>query len=137
MMRLIAWGVKCRIPTPELQTPITLNSQPWSNKYNKRKIFLNYGYRKFFCQKIDFIDIAPYLGLGWDTSFGKNKGFGFLFELGAIYQGSPKVDLSADGPISSNPTFQIELAKEESNLQSDFDEFKVYPVIAIGLSYRF
>ncbi len=87
--------------------------------------------------KIDFDDIAPYLGLGWDTSFGKKKGFGFLFELGVIYQGSPKVDLSADGPIASNLTFQNELAKEEKNLQSDLDEFKVYPVIAIGLSYRF
>ena len=87
--------------------------------------------------KIDFDAIAPYLGLGWDTSFGKNKGFGFLFELGAIYQGLPKVDLSADGPIASDPTFQNELAKEESNLQSALDEFKIYPVIAIGLSYRF
>jgi len=87
--------------------------------------------------KIDFDDIAPYLGLGWDTSFGKNKAFGFLFELGVIYQGSPKVDLSADGPIASDQTFQNELAKEENNLQSDLDDFKVYPVIAIGLSYRF
>lgn len=87
--------------------------------------------------KIDFKDIAPYLGLGWDTSFGKNKSFGFLFELGAIYQGLPKVDLSADGPIASDPTFQNELATEEKNLQSDLDSFKVYPVIAIGLSYRF
>lgn len=87
--------------------------------------------------KIDFNAIAPYLGLGWDTSFGKNKGFGFLFELGAIYQGSPKVDLSADGLKASNSTFQSELAKEEKNLQSALNEFKVYPVIAIGLSYRF
>ncbi len=87
--------------------------------------------------KIDFDGIAPYLGLGWDTSFGKNKGFGFLFELGAIYQGSPKVDLSVDGPIASDPTFQNDLATEENNLQSDLDEFKVYPVVAIGLSYRF
>lgn len=87
--------------------------------------------------KIDFKDIAPYLGLGWDTSFGKNKSFGFLFELGAIYQGLPKVNLSADGPIASDPTFQNELATEEKNLQSDLDSFKVYPVIAIGLSYRF
>ena len=87
--------------------------------------------------KIDFDDIAPYFGLGWDTSFGKNKAFGFLFELGLIYQGSPKADLSADGPVASDPTFQNELAKEENNLQSDLDAFKVYPVIAIGLSYRF
>ena len=87
--------------------------------------------------KIDYDDIAPYLGLGWDTSFGKNKAFGFLFELGVVYQGSPKVELSADGPIANDPIFQNELAKEESNLQSDLDNYKLYPVIAIGLSYRF
>ena len=87
--------------------------------------------------KIDFENIAPYLGLGCDTSFGKDKSFGFLFELGVIYQGSPKVDLSADGPIASNATFQNELATEEKDLQSDLDVFKIYPVVAIGLSYRF
>ncbi len=87
--------------------------------------------------KIDFENIAPYLGLGWDTSFGKDKSFGFLFELGVLYQGSPKVALSADGPIASDATFQNELAAEEKDLQSDLDVFKVYPVVAIGLSYRF
>lgn len=87
--------------------------------------------------KIDFDDIAPYLGIGWDTSFGKDKSFGFLFELGAIYQGSPKVDLSADGPIASNSTFQSDLDKEEENLQSALDSFEIYPIVAIGLSYRF
>ncbi|MEA3368944.1 MAG: hypothetical protein U9Q24_01100 [Candidatus Ratteibacteria bacterium] len=87
--------------------------------------------------KIDFENIAPYLGIGCDTSFGKDKSFGFLFELGAIYQGSPKVALSADGPIATNAAFQNELAAEEKDLQSDLDAFKIYPVVAIGLSYRF
>ncbi|GBD97670.1 MAG TPA: hypothetical protein ENG83_05220 [Nitrospirae bacterium] len=87
--------------------------------------------------KIDFNEIAPYLGLGWDTSFGKDNGFGFLFELGAIYQGSPDVDLSADGLLANDQTFQNNLAKEEKNLQSDIDDYKFYPVISLGFSYRF
>ena len=87
--------------------------------------------------KIDFNDIAPYLGLGWDTSFGKDKGFGFLFELGAIYQGSPDVDLSADGLLANDQTFQNNLAKEEENMQSDVDDYKFYPVVSLGLNYRF
>jgi hypothetical protein len=87
--------------------------------------------------KITFKDTAPYLGLGWDTSFGKRNRFGFVFDLGAVYQGSPEVELSADGPIANNKTFQDDLAKEEENLQSALDEFKYYPVIAIGLNYRF
>jgi len=87
--------------------------------------------------KIDFNTIAPYLGIGWDTSFGKKNAFGFIFEAGAIYQGSPQVDLSADGPIASDPTFQEDLSKEEDNLQDDLEKFTVYPVVAIGVSYRF
>jgi hypothetical protein len=32
--------------------------------------------------------VAPYIGIGWDTSFDKQKGFGFTFDLGVAYQGS-------------------------------------------------
>ena len=84
--------------------------------------------------EVDFNDIAPYLGLGWDTSFGKDNSFGFIFEAGAIYQGSPEVDLTATGTA---PGLQAALTNEEQDLQDDLDEFKVYPVISIGISYRF
>ncbi len=86
---------------------------------------------------IDFNDMAPYLGIGWDTSFGRDNLFGLAFELGAVYQGSPEVNLSADGPISSDPTFQSNLAKEEEKQQEDLDSFKYYPVISLGVNYRF
>ncbi len=87
--------------------------------------------------KVDFDDVSPYLGLGWDTSFGKDNSFGLTFELGAVFQGAPQVDLSADGPIAGNAVFQSELAKEEEKLQSDLDNFEIYPVIAFGFIYRF
>ena len=87
--------------------------------------------------EIDFNDIAPYLGLGWDTSFGKKNRIGFLFELGVMYQDSPDVDLSVSGSVSSDQAFLNDLAKEEKNLQDDLDSFKYYPVIAVGLNYRF
>jgi hypothetical protein len=86
---------------------------------------------------VDFADIAPYFGIGVDTSFGQKNSFGFLFELGAVYQGSPHVSLTADGPISSNQAFQDNLAQEEKNLEDDLDNFKFYPVLSIGLCYRF
>lgn len=87
--------------------------------------------------KIDFNAIAPYLGLGWDTSFGKERGFGFVFELGAVFQGTPEANLTVSGPIASDPTFQSDLAAEEADLQDALDDFKTYPVLAIGMSYRF
>lgn len=86
---------------------------------------------------IDFNDVAPYAGIGWDTSFGRDDRFGFLLDLGVMYQGSPDASLSANGTAASNPVFQNELAKEETNLEEDIDKFEYYPVIAIGFSYRF
>jgi len=87
--------------------------------------------------EVDFDDIAPYLGLGWDTSFGKEGAFGFIADLGVMYQGSPEVELTANGTLAGNPAFQAELAKEEKNIQDDLDDFKFYPVISVGFSYRF
>lgn len=88
--------------------------------------------------KITFNDTAPYAGLGWDTSFGRDKAWGFIMDLGVVFSGSPKVDLSASGGTKSNdPTFLSELAKEEDNMQDDLNAYKYYPVIGIGVNYRF
>jgi hypothetical protein len=88
--------------------------------------------------KFDFNNVAPYLGLGWNTSFGSDRRWAFLCDLGVLFQGSPNVDLTSTGGIqSNNPFFLSELAKEEQNLQDDLDEYKYYPVVAIGLSYVF
>jgi hypothetical protein len=84
-----------------------------------------------------FNKFAPYLGLGWDTSFGKGSGWGFVFDAGALFQGSPNVKLSASGPISNDQDFQRNLAIEQSKLNDDLDNFKVYPYVALGVTYRF
>ncbi len=122
----------CALPIYEIEvdSKATASYQIGDTTYNAGEVGTLKG-------KIDFNDIAPYLGLGWDTSFGKDKGFGFLFELGAIYQGSPDVDLSADGLLANDQTFQNNLAKEEENMQSDVDDYKFYPVVSLGLNYRF
>lgn len=86
----------------------------------------------------DFEKIAPYAGLGWDTSFGKNGAFGFVCDLGVMYQDAPQVALSASGGLlSSDPAFLAELAKEEAKIQDEIDDYKFYPVVALGLIYRF
>lgn len=89
-----------------------------------------------------FNKTSPYAGLGWDTSFGRDKVLGFVFDLGVVFSGSPKVNLYADGPITdpSNPLynqFQQDMETEEKNLQDDLDTFKYYPVIGIGVNFRF
>ena len=81
--------------------------------------------------------MLPFISIGWDSSFGKNKTFGFFLEAGAAYRGTPKVEFTADGTAVNDATFQSELAKEEENLKDALDRFTFYPVISIGASYRF
>lgn len=87
--------------------------------------------------EISFNDIVPYAGLGWNTAFGDDGNWGFIFELGVMFQGSPSADLSAIGTAANDPTFQADLAKEEKSLQDDLDNFEYYPVISIGFNYQF
>lgn len=87
--------------------------------------------------EIGFNSSAPYLGFGWSTLGTTSTGLGFEFDLGALLQGSPKVQLSATGTATSSAQFQSDLAAEQSKFQNDVNSFKAYPVVNIGLAYRF
>jgi len=81
---------------------------------------------------VSFKSTAPYLGIGWGNA-SRNGRFGGSFEIGAMFQGSPKVSLSASGGAVS----QVDLTSEAQEAQADLDDFKIYPVISLGLSFRF
>lgn len=87
--------------------------------------------------RLDFADVAPFLGFGIDTSLGKRSGLGFLFELGVLFQGSPGVQLGATGPVKDDPPFLVELDKEEEFIEDELKFFKWYPVLALGITYKF
>jgi hypothetical protein len=84
---------------------------------------------------VDFKAMAPYLGPGWGKS--PKSGFGASLDLGALFQGSPSVNFTADDLIAGDPTFQANLAQEETNAQNEIDGFTLYPVISLGVNYRF
>ncbi len=86
--------------------------------------------------KVKFNEIVPYIGIGWDTSFGKSNRLGLLVDLGVIYQGSPDVELTATG-LAGNQAFESDIQAEEDKLQDELDQYEYYPVIGVGLSYRF
>lgn len=86
---------------------------------------------------IGFDDYAPYVGLGWASGNGGDGGFGMSLDLGVAYQGSPDVALAASGPIAADPGFQSDLAAEQQALADDLEDYKYYPVVAVGFNYRF
>lgn len=94
---------------------------------------------------------AGYLGLGFGNSY--ESGFTMSFDLGVLFSGAAKARLSASGTAYSTSApaftfdvngnsaaaaaFRQQLATEQANLQDDIDDFEIYPVIAVGLGYRF
>lgn len=86
--------------------------------------------------KLDFEDVAPYAGIGFGHAVGENQRLSFVFDLGVLFQ-SYDVDLSATGPVSQLPQFQSDLREEENEIQDDLDNFEYYPVVAIGIAYKF
>jgi len=86
---------------------------------------------------VGFENVAPYVGVGWGNAFGEGKRVGVVFDVGVIFQGTPNVNLTADGTLSDNAAFLEDLALEEEELKDELNEFKYYPVISLGMTYRF
>lgn len=93
------------------------------NDYNLSSIDLDISYNT----------LAPYFGLGWDTTFGDTDNWGFAFDLGLIYSGSPEASITTSGANVA----PADLSKEKEELQNDLDSLKWWPVISAGLVYQF
>ena len=102
--------------------------------------------------------LAPYVGLGWSSQ--KPKGWGFDFEVGVMFQGdamlSGRGSASAGGTtcnFSVNdkgvattsgatcatifPNFEDDIEAEHRELEDDLESLEVYPVVSLGVQYRF
>lgn len=86
---------------------------------------------------ITFNSGAPYFGIGISSVGTDSTGFGVNFDVGVLMQGSPKVKLAATGAGTHNTAFQNDLQAEQAKVQNDVNNYKTYPVIALGLVYRF
>jgi hypothetical protein len=82
---------------------------------------------------------APYLGIGYGTVAG--AGVNFYFDLGVMFQGSPKASLTATCGAAVPPAqcaqLQSDVAAEAVSLQDDVKRFKYYPVANIGVTIGF
>ena len=87
------------------------------------------------------VELAPYVGLGWARPFGGGR-FSVNFELGALYQGEPQVELSVDSallgglPANVRPLLDAAAAAEEQRLEEELSDYTILPVIAFGFSFR-
>ncbi|HYD94971.1 MAG TPA: hypothetical protein VEC01_06570 [Noviherbaspirillum sp.] len=90
--------------------------------------------------RVDFRNLAPYLGVGWGNPAAKEKGWAFSADLGVLFQGSPRTSLANVGctaPVLVCTQLAADVAAENRELQDDVNDFKAYPVVRLGVSYRF
>lgn len=86
--------------------------------------------------------VKPYVGLGWGNPF-RGGPITFTADLGAIYGGTPSVALTANCGIAAPPgsaactQIQNNLAGERAQLASDVTVARWYPVLNLGVSFRF
>jgi hypothetical protein len=99
--------------------------------------------------KLTFYKAAPMLLLGFGNLVPRsNRRFSVSFEAGAAYQGPPRAALALSGSacdftglncrtISSDPTIQANVLAEQAKINKSASPFRFYPVVSIGVGYKF
>ena len=110
--------------------------------------------------RMDFDTLAPYAGIGWSTRRA-HSGLGINVDLGVLLQGAPtvQVDGVARGPggqqcglsispdssatlsgspcLDAFPTLEEDAEREHAEIADALESFEAYPVLSVGLVYRF
>jgi len=98
--------------------------------------------------KLTVYKAAPMLLVGFGNLVPRSRHFSTSFEIGAAYQGPPRVTLNLGGSacdstglfcrsISSDPTIQANVASEQAKLNKSASPYKFYPVLSFGVGFKF
>ena len=81
---------------------------------------------------LDYKDKVPYFGVGFGSAARGPGRIRFLMDIGVLSQGSGNVTLTTSSGLVS----PADLKKEEQNVEDDIRNFKLFPVIEFGISFR-
>lgn len=85
----------------------------------------------------EFDSAAPYIGIGWSRAPAAGAGWGLGVDIGLMRLGDAQVDVQVSGPSSANPLVASQAAAEEEEIEDDLDSLAWYPVLMVGVNYRF
>ena len=88
---------------------------------------------------VEFNDIAPYIGIGFGNHVKPGRQWAFTVDLGIMFQGAGDVSLKATNASQAALDIGLneQLKREEDDIQDEVDQFKLYPILQIGVSYQF
>ena len=78
---------------------------------------------------------SPYVGLGYDTTFTSRSSWTFTVRAGVLYQGDPDVALRQTSGATT--ISQADLDAEARAIEDDLSLVEFFPVVSVGLNYRF
>jgi hypothetical protein len=94
--------------------------------------------------------VAPTFTLGWGNAIPRSgRHLAFPVEIGAAFTGTPTFDLALAGsacetqnaatcePIAANAGFQSNLNAERKKINNDIEPLRFYPILNLGVTYRF
>ena len=94
------------------------------------------GSRTYSLETIGYVDgnatfdkMAPYVGLGWGNPLAVDKRFGFMFDMGMIYQNSLHLTMDGHGMIAGT-------AEQAPDIEEKLEGVKVLAFISIGLTFQ-
>lgn len=93
---------------------------------------------------IDFDPVSPYAGIGWGNALKTSRRLGVSFDLGVVFLGGGDVTLTPRIPAGSplndpvaRALLQVQLDREAEDIEEDIQDYDYYPVLSLGLTYRF
>lgn len=93
---------------------------------------------------IKFKSTTPYIGIGWGNTVGKEGNFHFIADIGVQYIGAPRVNLDASCTAQGFATDTVACLELDENVQAEEDDlndeaenYKWWPVLSVGVAYRF
>lgn len=86
---------------------------------------------------IDLTGTHPYLTLGWGNLSAEGGPLGVFFDLGVMLQGTPGVDVTASCNAGRQGLCDTQANAEEREIQKDAEDFEIFPVVNLGLRWRF
>ena len=93
--------------------------------------------------------ISPSITIGWGNILPRIEGkhWSFPFEIGAAFHGDPAVRFDLRGTAcveggscvnaATDPALLDPLRREEQHRTNDISWFKFYPIVSMGVGYRF
>jgi len=118
---------------------LTLKGQPTGTTYTINGVTYNASDVGSFDAQVDFKKAVPYFGIGYGRPI--NSGLSLIFDLGVLFQGTPRssidVTCGASTPALTCTQLQSDATAEQSRLDDSLHNFKYYPVVSLGLAYTF